>query len=206
MSPMRLRTAYSPPTPSRLIATTNKPDTAPPRMAIWRARFNELLAADAVLMLDLIETNIPMYPAIPDDNAPKMNETVTYTAICSGATGSAGLCALKNPYRRKMIAAKTTLSIVMVLYCLRRKASAPSLIALEMTCISAVPVSFLSTFVVSHTANASDKTLIIRTVANSIDLWSLLRQKDRFSVYFPRDDAACSRGPAEGPLMTANHP
>src|SRR5215510_8567451 len=93
----------------------------------------------------------------------------------------------------KIIAAKTTLSIVMVLYCLRRKASAPSLIALEMTCISAVPVSFLSTFVVSQTANASDKTLIIRTVVNSIDPWSLLRQKrENQRLLAPRDDAACS--------------
>ena len=51
---------YSPPTPSRLIATTNRPDTAPPRSAIWSARFRLVRAALAVRMFARIETNIPM--------------------------------------------------------------------------------------------------------------------------------------------------
>ena len=51
--------AYSPPTPSRLIATTNSPDTAPPRSAACRARLRLVRAALAARMFARIETNMP---------------------------------------------------------------------------------------------------------------------------------------------------
>ncbi len=50
---------YSPPTPSRLIATTNSPDTAPPRSAACSARLRLVRAALAARMLARMETNIP---------------------------------------------------------------------------------------------------------------------------------------------------
>jgi len=50
---------YRPPTPSRLIATTNRPDTAPPRRAACSARLRLVRAALAARMFERIETNIP---------------------------------------------------------------------------------------------------------------------------------------------------
>ncbi len=42
------------------MATTESPDTAPPRRAICRALFRLVMAAAAVRMLARMETNIPM--------------------------------------------------------------------------------------------------------------------------------------------------
>src|SRR2546427_756866 len=49
--PKLTSSAYRPPTPSRLIATTNRPETAPPRRAICNASLRLVRAADAVPML-----------------------------------------------------------------------------------------------------------------------------------------------------------
>ena len=41
------------------MATTNKPDTAPPRMAICKPSFRLLRTAEAVRILARIETHMP---------------------------------------------------------------------------------------------------------------------------------------------------
>ena len=46
-------------TPKSDIATTKRPETAPPRRAIRSASFSELRAAEAVRMLERIEIHIP---------------------------------------------------------------------------------------------------------------------------------------------------
>jgi hypothetical protein len=51
--------ANRPPTPSRLIATVNSPDTAPPRSAVCSASFSDVVAAAATRMLVRIETHMP---------------------------------------------------------------------------------------------------------------------------------------------------
>jgi hypothetical protein len=42
------------------MATTSRPETAPPRRAMRSASFNEVRAADAVRMFERIEIHIPM--------------------------------------------------------------------------------------------------------------------------------------------------
>ena len=42
------------------MATTARPDTAPPRSAIWRALFRLVIAAAAVRMFARMETYMPM--------------------------------------------------------------------------------------------------------------------------------------------------
>ena len=51
--------AKRPPTPRSDIATTNRPDTAPPRSAICSAALSEVRAADAVRMFARMDTHIP---------------------------------------------------------------------------------------------------------------------------------------------------
>src|SRR5256712_14227574 len=84
--------AYRPPTPRRLIATTNRPLTAPPRSAIWSARLTLERAALAVRMLARTATNIPISPAIPEHTAPNTHDSVVQNAIvdAGGAAGRGG--------------------------------------------------------------------------------------------------------------------
>ena len=51
--------ANRPPTPRRLIATVNSPDTAPPRSAVCSASLSEVIAAAATRMLVRIDTHMP---------------------------------------------------------------------------------------------------------------------------------------------------
>src|ERR1700740_1813729 len=83
--------AYKPPTPNRLIATTNKPDTAPPRMAICKPSLRLDRTAAAVRILARIETHMPTYPATTEQAAPRTKERVVQKAISTGDTGSTGL-------------------------------------------------------------------------------------------------------------------
>ena len=69
-TPNQRRATKSPPTPRRLIATTNSPDTAPPRSAIWSARLRLVRTAEAVRRLARMEMNIPTYPETPEQSAP----------------------------------------------------------------------------------------------------------------------------------------
>jgi len=116
---------YRPPTPRRLIATTNRPLTAPPRSAICSARFRLERAALAVRMLARTATNMPISPAIPEHSAPNTNDSVVQKAIVV-AGGSPGCGERKNAYSTKISAARKTLRVKMVRYCRRRNAPAPS--------------------------------------------------------------------------------
>src|SRR5436309_4156243 len=89
--PSDSKSAYKPPTPKRLMATTNKPDTAPPRMAICKPSLRLDRTAAAVRILARIETHMPIYPAITEHAAPRTKERVVQKAISIGGTGSAGL-------------------------------------------------------------------------------------------------------------------
>ena len=51
--------ANNPPTPSRLMATVKRPDTAPPRNAVCSASFSDVIAAAATRMFVLMETHMP---------------------------------------------------------------------------------------------------------------------------------------------------
>src|SRR5688572_12209998 len=95
-----------PPTPSRLMATTNRPDTAPPRRAICSARFRLLRDAEAVRMLVRIDTHMPTYPAMAEHRAPKINDPATYQAIRTVlGTGSCGVGGRSQAYITKMMTA-----------------------------------------------------------------------------------------------------
>jgi hypothetical protein len=61
--------------------TTERPLTAPPRMASCSARFRLVIAAAAVRRFARIETNIPMYPAMAEHAAPARNDSVTRNAV-----------------------------------------------------------------------------------------------------------------------------
>jgi len=67
--------------------TTARPDTAPPRSAIWRALLRLVMAAVAQRTLARTATNIPIRPAMAEHSAPMMKEIVTFqnvpTPICS---------------------------------------------------------------------------------------------------------------------------
>ncbi len=62
-------------TPKRLKATTAMPETAPPRKDVKSASLSERLAALAVLMFELTDTYIPMYPERAEKNAPNRKAT-----------------------------------------------------------------------------------------------------------------------------------
>ena len=70
-----------PATPRRDSATTEKPDTAPPRKEVLRASFRERLAALAVRMFELTDTNMPMYPDRAEKNAPSRKAAPTKTPL-----------------------------------------------------------------------------------------------------------------------------
>src|SRR5205085_111574 len=82
--------------PSKHIATTNKPATAPPRRAVVNAPLRLVTAAAAVRMLVRIATHIPIYPAMTEHVAPRANDTTVHRASEIGETGSAEFCARKN--------------------------------------------------------------------------------------------------------------
>ena len=71
------------------MATTNRPDTAPPRRAMRSASFRDVRAADAVRMFVRMETHIPMYPAMTEQAAPRAKDNVVQKARFSAVgTGS----------------------------------------------------------------------------------------------------------------------
>src|SRR3989440_12566097 len=67
-------TVYSSPTPNRLIATTNKPLTAPPRSAICSALLRLERAALALRMFERTATYMPTMPATPEQRAPNRKD------------------------------------------------------------------------------------------------------------------------------------
>src|SRR3989304_3409557 len=60
-----------PATPSRLRATTKKPETAPPRSAVCNALFISFVTAEAVRILDRIATPIPIKTPPPHPHIPR---------------------------------------------------------------------------------------------------------------------------------------
>ena len=92
--------AKSPATPRRLIATTKKPETAPPRRAGCTALLRSFVAPAAVRMLERMATHIPMYPAAMEQRAPRTNAIVVQSASSDGLlVGSLGFEARTKAYR-----------------------------------------------------------------------------------------------------------
>src|SRR5919107_3974122 len=100
-----------------------------------------------------------------EQRAPRTKERVVQKAICTGETGSAGLGARTYAYRKKISAAKIADMAMIVRFCRERKASAPSLMASDISRIFGVPVSRASTQRARKTANPSDKKLTVITNA-----------------------------------------
>ena len=71
------------------MATTNSPDTAPPRRAICSARFRLERAALAVRMLARTATYMPITPATPEQRAPNKNANVVVRASLTGVRPAA---------------------------------------------------------------------------------------------------------------------
>ena len=82
------------------MATTKKPETAPPRSAGCSALFMSLVAPAAVRMFARMATHIPMYPAATEQAAPKTNESVVQSARAAGLGRVMRDCAPRtNAYR-----------------------------------------------------------------------------------------------------------
>ena len=151
--------AYNPPTPSRLMATVKKPDTAPPLSAVCSAALSDSLAAAATRILARMEIHMPMKPATAEQIAPRRNDTVTKKASAFGSlTGSVGVACRITPYPMASTEATSTASTPIVLYWRARYASAPSWMALEMARMASVPVPRASTQRANQTAKMSAKT------------------------------------------------
>ena len=136
---------YMPSTPSRLSATTRKPETAPPRSETLMASLTLRCAAAAVRRLAWTAMYMPMKPARPEQNAPTRKATAVRIP-CAGSLAS-------PPISTPMIRAATSASSEMVRYWRFRKAIAPSKIRAATSCIAFVPVSCERTSRASHAAN-----------------------------------------------------
>ena len=168
-----------PHTPSSERATTRKPETAPPRMAVCTAPTRLVWAAAAVGTLARTLTNMPMMPATIEQAAPtrkakpvRMPSSTPKT--CVSATSFVSTTA--------MMAATTsvpmTASRAMVEYWRLTKALAPSWMVLPTSCISLVPLSRDSTSRASHIAKrtaAIPAIGMIQTVMSDTVYVSLLR-------------------------------
>src|SRR5438445_13498869 len=100
--PRAFSNAYGPPTPKRLMATTNSPETAPPRNAIRNPSLRLDRTAAAVRILARMETHMPIYPAVTEHKAPNTNATVVQKASSTGGTGSGGLGGRTYGYKTKI--------------------------------------------------------------------------------------------------------
>ena len=139
-----------PSTPSRLSATTRKPETAPPRSETLMASLTLRWAAAAVRRLAWTAMYMPMKPARPEQNAPTRKATAVRIP-CAGSLAS-------PPISTPMIRAATSASSEMVRYWRFRKAIAPSKIRAATSCIAFVPVSCERT---SRASQAANRTAII---------------------------------------------
>src|SRR5215207_2296516 len=107
---------------------------------------------------------------MPELMAPSRKLTVTYVASRPGsATGSPRLVSRNWLYPTQISTATTSERAVIVLYWRARNASAPSWIALEITCISFVPRSRASTQRASPTAKRRAATLEPSTRKSRVD-------------------------------------
>ena len=116
-----------PHTPSSERATTRKPETAPPRMAVWTAPTRLVWAAAAVGTLARTLTHMPMMPATIEQAAPtrkakpvRMPSSTPKT--CVSATSSVSTTAMMAA----TTSVPTTASRAMVEYWRLMKALAPS--------------------------------------------------------------------------------
>src|SRR5919106_6281747 len=114
------------------MATTNSPETAPPRSAMRKPSLRLDRTAAAVRILARIDTHIPIYPAVTEQRAPRINDSVVQKASWTGGTGSAGLGVRTYAYRTKINTTSNAAKVMMVRFCHKRNASAPSFIALEI--------------------------------------------------------------------------
>jgi hypothetical protein len=115
-----------PHTPRSDSATTRKPDTAPPRSATVSACETPVRAAAATRTLERTATHMPMMPDSADRQAPMRKEMATYRPICNGEMPSASGKWSKAPMITPSTTDVMTASTMIVLYCRRMKATAPS--------------------------------------------------------------------------------
>ena len=107
-----------PHTPSRLRATTRKPETAPPRIATWTASTRLRRAAAAVRTFDLTLMYMPMMPEAIEQAAPTRKANAVMSAI--GRPARLGTSATSfvstTKITRPMTTAPTTARTPIVVY------------------------------------------------------------------------------------------
>eukprot|EP00958_Prasinococcus_capsulatus_P008411 scaffold823_cov397-Prasinococcus_capsulatus_cf.AAC.7 len=133
--------------PRSVIVTTSSEAKPPARSATWSASRDERRAAALTRTLARTDTHMPVYPATPEHVAPSMKERAVKIArvVRSRLASICSLVGWRNRYTIAMAPDKTTERLAIVPYWVPKKPSAPSLIALDTSCISLGPSSLART-------------------------------------------------------------